>query len=160
MGGGMMNGMRDSATAGQMRIIHELVVNHEHITRLVTNLPNGIRTLTESDDPRLARLIREHVVTMDQRVRLGDDPGLPMESPALHAIFLGKDRIVTTIDTTPRGIVIVQTSADSSLVVALQTHAAEVTDLVKRGMEAMHEAMMKNMPGMPAPRRAPPGGAR
>jgi hypothetical protein len=34
------------------------------------------------------------------------------------------------------------------LVAALQQHAAEVTDLVKRGMTAMHEAMMKNGPGM------------
>ena len=158
MGAGMMGGMRDSATAAQMRVVHELVVNNERISRNVTNLPNGIRTVTESNDPRLARLIKEHVVSMDQRVRRADDPGLPMESAALHAIFLGKDRIATTIDTTAKGIVVVQTSNDSALVAALQQHAAEVTDLVKRGVDAMHEAMMKNMPGTRGVRRAPPGG--
>jgi hypothetical protein len=154
-GMGMM-AAHDSATAAQMRVIHELVVNNDRISRTVTNLPNGIRTVTESNDPRLAQLIKEHVVTMDARVRAGSDPGLPMESPALHAIFLGKDRIATTIDTTARGVIIVQTSADSALVVALQQHAADVTDLVKRGMAAMHEAMMKNNPAMGGGRRGPP----
>ena len=148
MGAGMMGMARDSATMAQMRVIHELVVNNARITRTVTNLPDGIRTVTESDDPRLAQLIKEHVLTMDQRVSKGDDPGLPMESPALHAIFRGKDNIRTTTDTTATGIVVVQTSTDSALVAALQQHAAEVTDLVKRGMTAMHEAMMKNGPGM------------
>ena len=161
MGPGMMGGMRDSATAAQMRLVHELVVNNDRISRNVTNLPNGIRTVTESSDPRLARLIKEHVVSMDQRVRRADDPGLPMESPALHAIFLGQDKITTTIDTTARGAAIVQTSGDSAIVVALQQHAAEVTDLVNRGMAAMHDAMMKNVPGMGQrhpPGKRPPGG--
>jgi hypothetical protein len=148
MGAGMMGMAHDSATMAQMRVIHELVVNNERISRTVTNLPDGIRTVTESTDPRLARLIKEHVASMDLRVRAGDDPGLPMESPALHGIFRGKDKIRTTIDTTATGIVVVQTAADSAIVVALQQHAAEVTDLVKRGMTAMHETMMKHRPGM------------
>jgi hypothetical protein len=148
MGAGMMGMAHDSATMAQMRVIHELVLNNERITRTVTNLPNGIRTVTESNDPRLAQLIKEHVVTMDRRVSKADDPGLPMESPALHAIFRGHDKIRTTTDTTATGIVVVQTSSDSAIVVALQQHAAEVSDLVKRGMSAMHDAMMKNMPGM------------
>lgn len=142
---GMMGMTHDSATMKQMRVIHELVVNNERITRTVTNLPDGIRTVTESADPRLAQLIKEHVVTMDQRVSKGDDPELPMESPALRAIFRGKAKIRTTTSTTASGIVVVQTSSDSAVVAALQQHAAEVTDLVRRGMTAMHEAMMNNM---------------
>jgi hypothetical protein len=148
MGGGMMGMAHDSATMVQMQVIHELVMNNERIKRTVTNLPNGIRTVTTSDDPRLAKLIKEHVLTMDQRVRKGDDPGLPMESPALHAIFLGKDKIRTTTDTTATGVIVVQTSTDSAVVAALRQHAAEVTDLVQRGRAAMHEAMMRNMGGM------------
>ena len=148
MGMGMGMGMRhDSATMAQMRVIHELVVNHDRIERTVTHLPNGIRTVTTSPDPALARLIKDHVLTMDQRVSRGDDPGLPMESDALRAIFEGKDRIHTVTDTTATGIIVVQTSNDSSIVAALQQHAAEVTDLVRRGMPAMREAMMKNMHG-------------
>ena len=143
MGAGMMGMPHDSATMAQMGVIHQLVANHERITRTVTNLPDGIRTVTESADPKLAELIREHVATMDQRVGKGDDPALPMESPALRTIFRGKDKIRTTTTVTPTGIVVVQTSSDSAIVIALQQHAAEVTDLVQRGMAAMHEAMMK-----------------
>jgi hypothetical protein len=147
MGQGMSGMAHDSATMAQMRVIHELVVNNERIKRTVTNLPNGIRTVTTSDDPRLARLIKDHALTMSERVRMGDDPDLPMESPAVHAIFRAKDRIRTTTDTTASGVIVVQTAGDSAVVVALQQHAAEVTDLVQRGMVAMHEAMMKNRRG-------------
>lgn len=146
-GGGMMGaggpGMMDSATSAQMMVMHDLVVNHDRISRTVTKLPDGVRTVTESKDPRLARLIKDHVVTMDQRIRTSNDPGMPMESPSVRAIFRGHDRIRTTVDTTATGVVVVQTSADTALVTALQQHAAEVTDLVDRGMAAMHDAMMK-----------------
>lgn len=143
-GPGMMGMRHDSSSIALMGVIHELVVNHDRIKRTVTNLPNGIRTVTESDDPRLAELIRQHVATMGQRVSKGDDPGLPIESPAVHAIFRDEDKIHTTTETTAKGIVVVQTSSDSTVVAALRQHAAEVSDLVQGGMAAMHAAMMKN----------------
>lgn len=143
-GMGMMGMGRDSATRAQMGVIHELVLNHERITRTVTNLPDGIRTVTESDDSLVARGIKEHVATMNDRVVAGDDPGLPVESEALHALFRNKDKIRTQVDTTGKGIVVVQTSTDSVTVAALQQHASEVSELVRGGMAAMHEAMMKN----------------
>lgn len=143
-GGGMMGMGRDSATMALMQVVHELVMNHDRITRTVTNLPDGIRTVTESDDPRLARLIREHVVTSGQRVARGDDPGLPMESPALREIFRNGAKIHATTEPTAKGIVVVETSDDSATVVSLQTHAAEVTELVRGGMAALHESMMRN----------------
>lgn len=144
MRGGMMGMRHDSTTMAQMALVHELVANHDRITRSVTNLPNGIRTITESDDTMMVRRIREHVSSMSSRVDAGDDPGLPIESEALRAIYRGRDRIRTVTEMTNKGVVVVQTSTDSALVVALQTHAAEVTDLVQRGMTAMHEQMMKN----------------
>jgi hypothetical protein len=140
-----MHMMQDSAAAAHMQVIHELVMNNDRISRTVTNLPDGIRTVTESTDARLAGLIRTHVVTMDVRVRDGARLMVPMESEALRTIFRNRALIRTTIDTTAMGIRVVQTSADSATVAALQTHAAEVSDLVKRGREAMHEAMMRNM---------------
>ena len=146
MRGGMnMMGMsRDSATRAQMGVIHEMVMNHERITRTVTSLLDGIRTVTESDDSLIAQRIKEHVATMNDRVVAGDDPGLPVESEALHTLFRNKDRIRTHTDTTAKGIVVVQTSTDSVTVAALQQHASEVSELVRGGMAAMHQAMMKN----------------
>jgi hypothetical protein len=81
---------------------------------------------------------------MGKRVEVGDDPGLPIESPALRAIFRNKDKIKSTVETTDKGIIVVQTSADPDTVAVLQQHASEVSDLVKGGMAALHTAMMRN----------------
>ena len=154
MGMGRGMGMtHDSALATQMGVIHELVMGHDRITRTVTNLADGVRTVTESDDPRLAQLIRAHVAAMDQRVRAGSGPGLPNESPALRTIFRNKDKIQTTSDTTAKGVLVVQTSSDPATVGALQQHAADVSDLVQRGMAAMHDGMLKGLGAPPPPRR-------
>ena len=144
---GMMGMAHDEATMAQLQVIHTMLVNHDRITRTVTNLPDGIRTVTESDDPELAELIKKHVADMGKRVVAGDDPGLPIESDNLHAIFRDKDKLHTTYETTAKGIVVVQTSDDPKTVAALQAHASEVTDLVQGGMEALHTAMMKNHGG-------------
>ncbi len=146
MGPGMMMG-HDAATMAQLRDVHALLVNHDRIKREVTNLPDGIRTVTESDDPEIAALIKTHVATMGKRVEAGDDPGLPIESPALHSIFRDKDKIKTTYETTANGITVVQTSSDPATVAELQKHASEVTELVQGGMAALHTAMMQNHGG-------------
>jgi hypothetical protein len=149
MGMGMMGmGGHDAATRAQVGDIHALLANHDRIKRTVTNLPDGIRTVTESDDPQIAAMIKKHVAEMGQRVRAGDDPGLPIESPALRAIFRNKDKIQTSYESTATGIIVTQTSTDPSTVALLQEHAAEVTDLVKGGMAALHTAMMRNHGGM------------
>ena len=145
MGMGMMGG---NATMSERSDLHDLFSNHDKIKRTVTNLPDGIRTVTESDDPQVAATIKKHVAEMGKRVDEGRDPGLPIESPALHSIFRDKDKIKSTYEVTEKGIVVVQTSTDATAVKALQDHAAEVTDLAQRGMVAAHEAMMKNGGGM------------
>jgi hypothetical protein len=145
----MMMGMaHDARTQGQLQVIHALFINHDRIMRKVENLPNGIRTITESDDPTIAGLIKQHVADMGTRVAAGDDPGLPIESDSLHAIFRDKDKIKTTYEGTDKGIVVVQTSDDPQTVASLQQHASEVSDFVQQGMAALHTAMMKKHGGV------------
>ena len=141
MGMGMMGGTATMAERGE---IHDMFMDHDKIRRTVTNLPNGIRTVTESDDPELAATIVSHVLGMHDRVKEGRDPKLPIQSPTLQIIFRNKDKITTTHEATAKGIVAVQTSSDPETVAALQKHASEVSDLVKRGMAAAHETMMRN----------------
>ncbi len=148
MGPGMMGRSMDSQTQEELGIIHELLVNHDRITRTVTNLPDGIRTVTESDDPQIAQSIKTHVATMGQRARAGKAMNLPIESAALRAIYQHKDKIKTSVEVTAKGVVVVQTSTDAAAVAVLQEHAAEVTELVKGGMEVLHSAMMRNHGGM------------
>lgn len=149
-GRGMMGMNHGSATAAEHNDIHALFSSHDSIKRTVTNLPDGIRTVTESDDPKVAETIKRHVADMGKRVEQGRDPNLPIESPALKKIFQNKDKIKSAYEVTKNGIIVIQTSTDMDTVKALQGHAAEVTDLAQRGMAAMREAMMKNGTGMMA----------
>ena len=154
--GGMMGGMRgggDSTSAAIMTVVHELMTNHDKLRRTVTNLPNGIRTLTESDDPVMAQQIKKHVSATGEFVTKGVDPNLPMSSPALHGVLRNGTKITRQTELTAKGVLVIETSTDSATVALLQAHAAEVTDLVNRGMAAMHEKMMGG--GAPPPEPTP-----
>src|ERR1035437_3951100 len=66
MGPGMMGMNGRSATAAEHSDIRDLFFNHENIKRTVTNLPDGIRTVTESDDPQVAATIKKNVAEMGE----------------------------------------------------------------------------------------------
>lgn len=145
--GGMMGGRHDSTTMKSMPAIHELLMRHDRIQRTVTDLPDGVRTLTESDDPALALRIREHVAEMYRLLAAGRDPGLPHTTDVLRGLFRNRERIRTAMDTTPKGILVVQTSSDTAVAALLRQHAAEVTEMVRGGMEALHHRMMHGSAG-------------
>ena len=58
-GDGMMGGNRED-----MQIVHQLFANHDQIRRTVEEIPGGVRTLTESDNPQITALIQAHVKSM------------------------------------------------------------------------------------------------
>jgi hypothetical protein len=115
----------------------------ESFNREVTNLPNGIRTVTGSSDPEVMANLVSHVTGMIGRVENLDDPKIFIQSPTLDIFFQRGDKITSEIEVTDEGIVVVQTSTDPEVVTALQVHAAEVSDMAARGMQAVHEMMMQ-----------------
>jgi len=133
---------RDSAFVADIRIVHELLVNHDKITRSVTILPNGIRTVTESTDPQIANLIKAHVASMDQRLQEGKE--FNVASPTLPTIFQNAAKIRAQIEQTANGVIVTQTSDDPATVTALHAHASEVSDLVQNGMVAFMRSVMAN----------------
>jgi len=147
-----MPGLRGAnATHEESTELAVLFRNFETITREVTNLPNGIRTVTRSSDKDVMANLVSHVVGMIGRVESGDDPKIMIQSPTLDIFFTRGEAIQSEIDVTDDGIVVVQTSDDPEIVTALQTHAAEVSAMADRGMQAIHEMMMERA-GM-SPRR-------
>jgi hypothetical protein len=139
-----MPGLRGlDATPEESAELATMFGNFDRITREVTYLPDGIRTVTFSEDEDLMSVVVSHVVGMIDRVEEGRDPQVFIQSPTLDILFERRDTITTTIETTEKGIIVVQTSDDTEVVAALHTHAAEVSDMVDRGMEAVHEAMMQ-----------------
>jgi hypothetical protein len=112
------------------------------IEREVELLPNGIRTVTRSDDEEVAAALVSHIAGMTTRIAEKDDPKIFIQSPTLDILFERGDRIVTEIEPVDGGLAVIQTSDDPEVVEALQVHAAEVTAMADRGMDAVHEMMM------------------
>lgn len=139
-----MPGLRgQNATPEESAELAVLFRNFETITREVTELPNGIRTVTRSSDADVMTNLVSHVVGMIGRVENGDDPKIMIQSPTLDIFFMRGETIRSEIDVTEEGIVVVQTSDDPEVVTALQTHAAEVSAMADRGMRAVHDMMME-----------------
>lgn len=139
-----MPGLRGlDATDAETAELAVMFNGFETLTRRVENLPNGIRTVTGSSDPDVMDALASHVTGMINRVEEGRDPQIFIQSPTLDIFFLRGAGIVTDIDITDEGIVVVQTSDDPELVTALQVHAGEVTAMAERGMDAVHEMMME-----------------
>jgi hypothetical protein len=139
-----MPGLRgENATPEESAELAVMFRNFGTITREVTNLPNGIRTVTLSTDEDVMDQLVSHVFGMIRRVEDRDDPEIIIQSQTLDIFFERGDEIETEIELTDEGIVVIQTSQDPELIAALQEHAAEVTDLADRGMAAVHERMMQ-----------------
>ena len=140
----VMPGLRGvDATPEESAELAIMFRNFPLIGRDVTNLANGIRTVTFSDNDDVMAVLVSHVTGMIGRVEDGRDPQVFIQSPTLDILFERRDRIETEIEVTNEGIVVIQTSDDPEVVAALQTHAGEVSDMADRGMMAVHEMMMQ-----------------
>lgn len=123
----------------------ELFVMFRHfdqMTRQVEYLPDGIRTVTRTRHPHVLQALQSHVAGMTARVTAGDDPQILIQSPTLDIFFERGAEISAQIDLLDDGIAVTRTATDPALVAALHAHAGEVSAMVERGMEAVHEMMM------------------
>lgn len=160
MGPGMMGhgpvGMlttQDANSAADMGIVMNLVHQNTRIRRRVTNLPDGIRTVTESDDPKIAQDIKAHVASMSGRLDSGKE--FNIFSSTLPVIFEHAKNIKSAVEFTDKGAVVTRTSKDPKVVAALQAHAVEVTELVNEGPVAFHRGLDTRMAtGSGGPRNA------
>jgi predicted methyltransferase len=121
----------------------DLVHNNTRIKRTVTNLPDGVKTITESDDPKLAQVIKAHVASMSGRLKDGRE--FNIFSTTLPVIFDNADKIKSVVEMTDKGIIVTRTTTDAKVAAAMQAHAAEVTELVQEGSTAFHRGMNARM---------------
>ena len=138
-----MPGLQGQDTTEQeVQDLKTIFQQHPDIQRQVVNLFNGIQTTTESENPEVRSAIVGHVAMMVARLEAGRNPKVMIQSPTLDALFDVHDQISTQVDSTPGGVVVTQTSANPEVVALLQQHAAEVSDMSARGMQAVHQRMM------------------
>lgn len=140
-GRGMQGGMGmmgDPSHRADMEVFHALLDHRDQIRRTVTNRPDGVETLTESDDPDVVKLLQTHVNAMYGRVEEGHP--IHVRDPLFRAVFENADKIVMKQELTPKGLRVVETSADPWVAKLIQAHAEVVNLFVKNG----RAEMMKN----------------
>jgi len=148
-GRGGMNGptamlsKQDANSSSDMALVMDLVHSNDKIKRTVTLLPNGIRTVTESDDAKIAQTIQAHVASMSSRLQDGRE--FNIFSTTLPVIFDNATKIKLSMEMTEKGVIVTRTATDAKLVAALQAHAGEVTELVRDGSTGMRRGMMARM---------------
>ena len=131
-GGGGQAGM-----GADGKLIHFLFDHRQQIRRTVTNLPNGVETLTESDNPQVAGVLQSHVASMDDRM----DTGRPihLRDPLFRALFANRQKVKRTVINTAKGVRVTQTSDNPVAARLVQIHAQVVSLFVKNGREEMHK---------------------
>ena len=131
-------------TEAEINDLKTIFKNHKEIKRTVTNLDNGIKTETYSDNEEIRAAIVNHVTLMVTRIQENRNPKVMIQSPTLDKLFNNFDKIETSIELTDTGIAVIQTSENPKVVNLLQTHASEINDMVEKGMRAIHERMMSS----------------
>lgn len=115
-----------------------LLRNHTAIRREVRHLENGVEAVTESDDPAIAELIRDHALAMKHRMSVG--ARVRVWDPVFLELFEHADKIQLRVTTTDKGVSIVETSDDPHTVMLLRSHAAGLSDFVREGTMASGKA--------------------
>jgi len=140
MDGGMMDGGMMGDNHEDMQIVHQLFAHHDQIRRSVETIPGGVQTVTESDNPEIAALIRQHVTSMHQRLEQGR--WFAMMSRTLPILFDNADRYQRQSQPTDQGIRVTKTADDPELAAVLRDHAQEVSGFVDEGMPCGSGGMM------------------
>lgn len=146
MQGGMRHGMMGGSgmmnvSDRDMAIYMEMFSRHTEIRRHVEQLPNGIRTVTESDDAHIVALLQEHVPSMWAHVNAGDE--VRCMSNSLPTMFRNAGKYRRALTVTPKGVAVTEASDDPVVLAAIRRHAEEVSGFVNEGMPAMMRGMMR-----------------
>lgn len=149
-GPGMSGDMREDMTT-----LHAMFAARDKITRTVKMLENGAETTTESDDAKIAALLKEHVPAMEGRVH----ENKPLPPMTFHPIFVElikhADDYTLTYKETEKGMKVTYEADDPFVVMLVQEHAKLVSRFVKKGMDEIHKPYT-----LPNVARAKPNGGK
>jgi hypothetical protein len=108
-----------------------LLQHRDTIRRTITPRPDGVETLTESDDPEVAGRIQEHVASMHDRVKEGRV--IHMRDPLFREVFRHREQIVIEITDTEKGVQVIETSDDPHVAELIKAHAEVVSKFIENG---------------------------
>jgi hypothetical protein len=111
-----------------------LLYHHGKIRRTVTALPDGLAAVTESDDPAVATLIKDHALAM--QVRMTEGLAIRTWDPVFKELFERHGKVKLAVVLTEKGVSITETTADPETLKLLRAHSAGITDMVREGSRA------------------------
>ena len=111
-----------------------LLYHHAKIRRSVTLIDKGVSAVTESDDPAVATLIKDHALAMRERMVEGRQ--VRVWDPVFKELFARHEHVKLVVELTEKGVRIVETGDDPETVRLLRSHASGVTDFVRLGSAA------------------------
>ncbi len=114
--------------------IHLLFNRHDEVTRTVTMTKDGYVALTESNDPKVATALREHVRQMEARLK--DGLMVRRHDPAFVEFARHYDDIRHSVEPTDKGLKVVVSAKTPAAIKVAQNHASVVTDFAAHGWEA------------------------
>jgi hypothetical protein len=118
--------------------IHFLFAHRDEIRRAVVQIPGGVRTTTEADDPAVAAQLQEHVRAM--YARLKDGRPINARDPLFAALFKNADKIDVKIEPTAHGLTVTETSKDANVTKLIRRHAEVVGRFIANGMHEMMQS--------------------
>lgn len=138
---------RDLDRRHDMETFQFLLRHRDEITRTVTRLPDGVETLTESENSEVVAKLQDHVAAMHQRLQTGRP--IHMRDPLFREVFQHAKQIEMKIEETPRGLTVRETSQSPYVVKLIQAHAEVLNQFLAHGHEEVrkdHPAPSRNAP--------------
>ena len=138
MGPGSGHGGEGSGHGADMMGIHFLFAHRNELRRTVVQIPGGVRTTTEADDPAVAAQLQEHVRAM--YARLKDGRPINTHDPLFASLFKNADKIDVKIEPTAHGLTVTETSKDANVTRLIRRHAEVVGLFIANGMHEMMQS--------------------
>jgi hypothetical protein len=117
-------------------LFHFLLDHRSEIRRTVKMRDDGVETVTESSNPKVTEKIREHVLSMYERIEEGRP--IHRRDPLFAELFRHTDKIRMTMKSTKKGIRVIETSEDPHVAALIQAHAEVVTLFTENGHAEVH----------------------
>ena len=136
---GMM-GMMGNVGPADMSLYMDMFNRHSEISRVVEEIPGGVRTTTQSNSPDLAAQLKTHVASMYSH--LDQNAEVTCMSQTLPTLFRNTNGYRRQLTFTATGVIAEETADDPALTETIRAHAREVTGFVNEGMRAMMQGMM------------------
>lgn len=127
----------DPELQADLAVFRSLLQHRARITRRVKALPNGVQTVTESNDPEVADQIKQHVVAMHRRIK--DGKPVHLRDPLFVELFANADKIDLRILETQKGVEVTETSTYPYVVKLIRAHSEVLSLFLQNGMSEIRK---------------------